>query len=79
MKKLIDKSALQREDEILNTTENLLNVWKVTCGNICLISLIIIYTLLLVVVSLGCYYYYTRHLLLYHITISKKLYIDNII
>ena len=65
-KHLFRKLALAREDEILNTTEILLDVKKVTCekNNNCLIhtiSLMIICLLLLVVVFLSCCFYYTKN------------------
>ena len=59
-KRLIDNLVLECEDEILNST----NDKKVRCRkNNCLIhtvSLVVICTLLLVVVFIGCYYYYIR-------------------
>ena len=64
-KRLVDKLVLACEDEILNTTENLLNEKKVTSEkNICFIqttSLIIICLLLLVVISISCYSYYANY------------------
>ena len=63
-KRLIGKLVLSCEDEILNTTENSLDNEKVTCAKnnyiIHKISLVIICFLLLVVISVSCYYYYTR-------------------
>ena len=59
------KLVLACEDEILNTTETLLDDKKVTCEKsnclIHIISLVIISTLLLTVVSTGCCYYYTKY------------------
>ena len=53
------------EDEKLNTTETSLVDKKVTCEiNHCVIytiSLLIIYCLLSVVISISCYYYYAKH------------------
>ena len=61
---LFGKTILACDGEILNTTENSLDHKKVTCEKSnCLIhtiSLVIICTLLLTVVSIGCFYFYTR-------------------
>ena len=61
--RLIGKLVLRCEDEILNTTETSLDDKKVTCKENCLIhtiSLMIKVLLLLTVLSVACYYYYTR-------------------
>ena len=62
---LIGKLILECEDEILNTTEILLNDEKVACSKInCLIhtiSFVIICLLLLVVIFVSCYFYYTKY------------------
>ena len=55
---------LKFEDEILNTTETLLDKKITSCENNCLIhliSLVIIGTLSVAAVSIGCYYYYRRY------------------
>ena len=61
---LISKLVLKCENEILNTTETLLDDEKVIYTKnsylIHTILLVIICLLLLAVVSIGCYYYYTR-------------------
>ena len=60
-KVLFDKLALECEDEILNTTETLHDNKAAICGSNChfqTISLVIICTLLLASVSIGCYYSY---------------------
>ena len=62
-KVLFDKLALECEDEILNTTETLHDNKAAICGSNChfqTISLVIICTLLLASVSIGCYYSYTN-------------------
>ena len=63
-KHLIGKLVLGCEDEILNTMETSPHDKKETCEKSnCLIhtiSLVIICLLVLAVVSIGCYYYYTR-------------------
>ena len=62
-KLLIGKRLIEYEDETLNTTETLLDKKKETCELSYLhISLIIICTLLLIIISIGCYYHYTRYL-----------------
>ena len=64
-KHLIGKLVLECEDEILNTTETLLNDKKVAHEKSnCLlhtISLVIVYFLLLVVVCVSCYFFYTKY------------------
>ena len=69
---------LKFEDEVLNTTEILLGKKIASCENNCFIhniSLLIIGTLLLVAVSIGCSYYYTRYCrngnIYYHLGISS--------
>ena len=63
-KHLIGQSVLECEDEIVNTTETSPDDKKGTCDKsycvIHTISLVIMCLLLLVVVSIGCYYYYVR-------------------
>ena len=63
-KHLFGKSVLACEDGILHTTETSLDDKKVTCEKsncfILTTSLVIIYLLLLAVVSINCYYYYTK-------------------
>ena len=65
MKKgLFDKLVFACEDEILNTIETIHDNKAAICENNWLMqtmSLVIICTLLLASVSIGCYYYYTRH------------------
>ena len=64
-KGLIGKLGLEYEDEILDTTETLLNDKKVAFSSNCLIhviSLVIICLLLLVVICVSCYFYYTKNL-----------------
>ena len=64
-KRQFGKLVIACEDEILNTTETLLDDKKYTCEKrnclIHIISLVITCTLLLTVISTGCYYYYTRY------------------
>ena len=64
-KRLICKLILECKDELLSTTESSLDDKKVICKKInCLIhtaSLVITCLLLLAVVSIGCYFYYTRN------------------
>ena len=61
---LIPKLVLEPEDEILNTTQSLLDNKKVARQKsncfINAVSLIVICTLLLAVASISCYCYYTR-------------------
>ena len=63
-KRLIGKRVLTCEDEMLNTIETSLDNKKEPCHkDNCLIhpiSLVIICLLLLALVSIDCYYYYTR-------------------
>ena len=63
-KRLIGKLVSECEDEILNTTETLLNDKKAACAKAnCLIhtiSFIILFSLLLVVICVNCYFYYTK-------------------
>ena len=62
---LFHKLALECEDEILNTTETLLNYKKVVYAKsnylIHTISLVIMGLLLLVVICVSCYFYYTKY------------------
>ena len=63
-KRLFDKLILTCKDKILSTTETLLDNKILICENNCLfhfLSMVIIGTLLLAAVSIGCYYYYTRY------------------
>ena len=63
-KSLIGKLVLECEDEVLNANKTLLDYQKITSKRnyfIHTISLAIICLLLFAVVSIGCYYYYTRH------------------
>ena len=63
-KSLIGKLVLECEDEILNANETSLDYQKITSKKnylIHAISLAIICLLLFAVVSIGCYYYYTRN------------------
>ena len=64
-KLLIGKLALECEDEMLNTTEILHNDKKLEfVKSSCLIhtiSLIVICSLLLVVICVSCYFYYTKY------------------
>ena len=64
IKRLFGKLVFAYEDEILNATQTLLVDKKITCDkNNCLIhtvSLVIICLYLWVVISVSCYYYYTR-------------------
>ena len=64
-KLLIGKLALECEDEMLNTTEILHNNKKFEfVKSSCLIhtiSLIVICLLLLVVIGVSCYFYYTKY------------------
>ena len=59
-KSLIDRLVLACEDEILNVTEDSLDDKKITCKkNTCFIhtiSLVIVCLLLLIAVSIGCFY-----------------------
>ena len=61
----IDKLVLACEDEILNATENSLDDKKITLKKntrfIHTISLVIACLLLLIVISIGCFYYYTGY------------------
>ena len=64
-KRQFDKLILTREIEMLNTTEILLNYKKITneksnCLNH-IISLVIICLSLLFVISISCYFYYTKY------------------
>ena len=63
-KYIFGKLVSAREDEMLNTTENSF-VKKITDGKkncpIDIVSLVIICLLLLVAISINCYYYYTKH------------------
>ena len=84
-KLLIGRLVLEREDEILNTTENLLNDKKVARGKSnCLISYYFSYyfignlcLLLLAVICVSCHIYYTKyrpkqkHFLLFNNTVMK--------
>ena len=61
---ITDKSALTCEDEILNATEISFDNKIAICENNCLIHTVLlvnICTFLLVLVSTGCYYYYTKY------------------
>ena len=58
-KRLISKLVLECEDEILNTTGSSPDNKKGTCKKT-KILLAIMCLLLIVVISIGCYYYYTR-------------------
>ena len=64
-KRLIDKSILPCKDKILNTTDTIsIADKKITCKNNCLtyiILLTIICLIQLAIVSISCYYYYTRY------------------
>ena len=65
-KRLISKLVLECEEKTLNTTENSLGDKKVVACEksnflIHTISLIIICLLLLVVISISCYFYYTKY------------------
>ena len=63
-KKLFDKLVLSCEEEIWNTTEISLDNKIVIRENNCVIhttSLVIICTILLAVVSIVCYYHFTKH------------------
>ena len=64
-KRLIRKLMLEYEDEILNTSETLLNDKNITRKKSnCLIHtilLIIICLVLLVVIYVSCYFYYTKY------------------
>ena len=85
-KRQFDKLILTFEIEVLNTTEILLNYKKITCEKsnclIHIISLVIICLSLLFVISISCYFYYTKywskqkHLLPYHGTSNKLKGID---
>ena len=59
--KLVLTLLLTFEDEILNTTETSLDNEIAISENNCLISLVILFTLLLTIFYIGCYYYYTRY------------------
>ena len=63
-KRLIGKLVLGCEDEILNTTETSPDDKKVTCEKSnCLIQTILLVNIclsLVIVISISCYYYYTR-------------------
>ena len=64
-KRQFDKLILTREIEMLNTTEILMNYKKITseksnCLNH-IISLVIICLSLLFVISISCYFYYTKY------------------
>ena len=65
LKSCSSKLVLECEDEILNTTETLLNDKKSLCKKsnylIHTISLAIICFLLLVFICVGCYFYYTKY------------------
>ena len=64
-KHLIAKFLLEFVHEILDTTESLLNDKKIACEKSnCLIhtiSLVIIFLLLIVVIYVSCYFYYTKY------------------
>ena len=64
-KTLPDKLVLEWKDQILNTTDTIsIADQKVTFKNNCLIHTIllsIMCLILLAIVSIGCYYYYTRY------------------
>ena len=64
-KYIFGKLVSAREDEMLNTTENSFVDKKITDGEkncpIDIVSLVIICLLLLVAISINCYYYYTKH------------------
>ena len=63
-KRLFGKLVSAREYEMLNTIETLFIDKKVTYGSYCpihIIPMVIIYLLLLVAISINCYYYYTKH------------------
>ena len=63
-KSIIDKLVLTCEDEILNATEISFDNKIAICENNCLIYTVLlvnICTFLLVLVSTGCYYYYTKY------------------
>ena len=64
-KYIFGKLVSAREDEMLNTTENSFVDKKITDGKkncpIDIVSLVIICLLLLVAISINCYYYYTKH------------------
>ena len=64
-KRLFDKLVLKCEDEILDTTDTIsITYVKETCKNNCLIYIIllkIMCLILLAIVSISCYYYYTRY------------------
>ena len=64
-KHLIGKLVLACEGEILNTTETLLNDKKVAYSKsdcrFYTISLVIICVLLLVIICVSCYIYYTKY------------------
>ena len=61
-KRLIGELLLTCEAEILNTTEISLDNKKVACLiHTYLISLVTISVLLLIIVSIGCYYFYKRY------------------
>ena len=64
-KRLTSKLVLKCEDEILKTTETVNKNKNVACVKInCLIqtiSLVIICLLLLIVICVSCYFYYTKH------------------
>ena len=59
--KLVLTLLLTCEDEILNTTETSLDNEIAISENNCLISLVIVCTLLLTIFYIVCYYYYTRY------------------
>ena len=62
---LFGKLLLECEDEILNATETLLNHKKLACEKSnCLfhtVSLMIICLLLLALIFVSCYFYYTKY------------------
>ena len=64
-KRQFDKLILTCEIEMLNTTEILLNYKNITSeksnGLIHIISLVIICLSLLFVISISCYFYYTKY------------------
>ena len=81
-KDLIDKLVLACEDEILTTTKISLDDEKVTCDKINLlvhnILLIIMSLILIVFISIGCYYYYTRDWIKNEPVISQQYKIINL-
>ena len=89
-KHLFGKLVLACENEILNTTKNLLENKLAICENNCLIhtiSLLILCTSLLTIAFISCCFYFTKHrlkqkhLLLYYDPSNKlkEINTDNII